>query len=154
MNVVIRKADIDELDVLVRWRMRALHEVFPTDANEDRSVIRKNNEEYYKKHVPAGTYTACFAQESTSGNIVGCGGVCYHEEMPSPDNVSGTNGYLMNIYTIPEIRGQGVGRSIVEFLIDDARSKGVEKIYLESSHVAKRLYGKIGFVDMIDYMKL
>lgn len=71
-----------------------------------------------------------------------------------PDNPSGTNGYLMNIYSLPELRGEGIGRQIVEFLIDDAKSRGTEKIYLESSSMAKRLYHEIGFSDMIDYMKL
>ena len=85
---------------------------------------------------------------------MGCGGICYQSEMPSPDNPTGTNGYLMNIYALPELRGEGIGRKIVEFLIDDAKSRGTEKIYLESSSMAKRLYHEIGFSDMIDYMKL
>ena len=62
--------------------------------------------------------------------------------------------YLMNIYTLPEYRGHGVGRRIVEFLIDDARKRGTEKIYLESSKDAKHLCEEIGFSDMQDYMKL
>ena len=85
---------------------------------------------------------------------MGCGGICYQSEMPSPDNPTGTNGYLMNIYALPELRGEGIGRQIVEFLIDDAKSRGTEKIYLESSSMAKRLYHEIGFSDMMDYMKL
>lgn len=76
------------------------------------------------------------------------------EAMPSPDNHSGKNGYLMNIYTLPEYRGEGIGRKIVEFLINDAKEKGTEKIYLESSGAAKHLYYEIGFLDMPDYMKL
>lgn len=33
----------------------------------------------------------------------------------------------MNIYTIPEVRGQGAGKQIVQFLIADAKSRGTEK---------------------------
>lgn len=73
--------------------------------------------------------------------------------MPSPDNLTGTNGYLMNIYTIPEVRSEGIGRRIVEYLINDAKERGTEKIFLESSGVAKKLYHEIGFADMEDYMK-
>jgi len=86
--------------------------------------------------------------------IVGCGGICYQREMPSPDNHTGTNGYLMNIYAMPELRAEGIGRKIVEYLIEDAKKRGTEKIYLESSDMAKRLYHEIGFTDMSDYMKL
>ena len=51
---------------------------------------------------------ACFAY--VGNEIVGCGGICLYQEMPSPDNPSGGCAYLMNIYTRPEFRGQGVGK--------------------------------------------
>ena len=60
----------------------------------------------------------------------------------------------MNIYAMPELHGEGIGRKIVEYLIEDAKKRGTEKIYLESSGMAKRLYHAIGFTDMSDYMKL
>lgn len=154
MNVLVKQAGLDEFDDLMEWRMRVLQEVFPVSEGGDRSVIRRNNEDYYKKHLAEGTHTACFALDTDSGQIIGCGGICYQEEMPSPDNPSGKNGYLMNIYTLPEFRHEGVGRKIVEFLIADAKSRDTEKIYLESSGVAKHLYYEIGFGDMPDYMKL
>lgn len=154
MSVSVKKAGLAELEPLMEWRMKVLAEVFPAKENEDRSAIRGNNEAYFRQHLADGTHTACFAVDEETGRIVGCGGICYQREMPSPDNPSGTNGYLMNIYTIPELRGEGIGRKIVEFLIDDAKKHGTEKIYLESSGMAKRLYQEIGFTDLRDYMKL
>ena len=154
MNVSVKKATLEELDSLMEWRMRVLAEVFPVGEQEDRSDIRRNNDAYYRHHLADGTHTACFAIDGENGRIVGCGGICYQSEMPSPDNPTGTNGYLMSIYALPELRGEGIGRKIVEYLIDDAKQRGTEKIYLESSGMAKRLYHEIGFTDMSDYMKL
>ena len=154
MSVSVKQVGLESLDLLMEWRMRVLAEVFPADNQEDRSVIRRNNEAYYRQHLADGTHTACFAIDNENGRIVGCGGICYQSEMPSPDNPSGTNGYLMNIYALPEKRGNGIGRKIVDCLIDDAKKRGTEKIYLESSRIAKRLYREIGFTDMSDFMKL
>ena len=154
MNVSVEKAGLSELSHLIEWRMQVLAEVFPMDDGEDRSDIRINNEAYYREHLADGTHTACFAVNTENGETIGCGGICYQKEMPSPDNLTGTNGYLMNIYTLPEYRGQGIGKKIMEFLIVDAKSRGTEKIYLESSKAAKHLYKEIGFSDMEDYMKL
>ena len=39
--------------------------------------------------------------------IIGCGGICCQSELPSPENLSGINGYLMNIYTLPGMRVHG-----------------------------------------------
>ncbi|MCR5500992.1 MAG: GNAT family N-acetyltransferase [Acetatifactor sp.] len=154
MKLSVKRASLDELDMLMEWRMRVLAEVFSDSEKPNWVGIRKNNEEYYRESLSDGTHTACFALNEDDGVIIGCGGICYQKEMPSPDNPTGTNGYLMNIYTLPEYRGQGVGRRIVEFLIDDARGRNTEKIYLESSKDAKHLYREIGFSDMQDYMKL
>ncbi|MGN8831696.1 GNAT family N-acetyltransferase [Selenomonas montiformis] len=154
MKLSIKRASLDELDMLMEWRMRVLAEVFSDSEQPDWEAIRKNNEDYYKETLSDGTHTACFAVNEDDGKIIGCGGICYQKEMPSPDNLTGTNGYLMNIYTLPEYRGHGVGRRMVEFLIDDAKKRGTEKIYLESAKDAKHLYEEIGFSDMQDYMKI
>lgn len=153
MDIEIRKAGVEQLELLMQWRMRVLAEVFAGEP-ADEAELCVNNEAYYREHLADGTHTACFAADSASGQIVGCGGICYQEEMPSPDNPAGTNGYLMNIYTLPELRGGGVGRKIIEYLIEDARARGTGKIYLESSRMARALYEEMGFTGMEDYMKL
>lgn len=154
MKLSVKMASLDELETLMEWRMRVLAEVFSDSKQPDWEEIRKNNEAYYKEALSDSTHTACFVINEESGEIIGCGGICYQREMPSPDNLTGTNGYLMNIYTLPEYRGHGVGRKIIEFLISDAKERGTEKIYLESSVGAKQLYRENGFSDMKDYMKL
>jgi ribosomal protein S18 acetylase RimI-like enzyme len=154
MAIIIKKAGLSDLDLLMEWRMRVIREVFAIEEDADLSAIWKSNKAYYKKHLADNTHTACFAVDQKSGTIVGCGAVCYQEEMPSPDNPTGTNAYLMNIYALPEVRGAGIGKRMIAFLIADARKRGAEKIYLESTEAAKKLYYKIGFGDMSDYMKL
>ena len=154
METEIRKAELKDLELLMEWRMRVLAEVFADDENKSSETVRENNEAYYREHLADNSHTACFAVEIGTEKIIGCGGICYQKEMPSPDNLTGTNGYLMNIYTLPEARSEGIGRRIIEYLISDARERGTEKIFLESSGVAKKLYYEIGFADMEDYMKL
>ena len=154
METEIRKAELSDLELLMEWRMRVLAEVFADDENKNSETVRENNNAYYREHLADNSHTACFAFEAGTEKIIGCGGICYQKEMPSPDNLTGTNGYLMNIYTLPEVRSEGIGRRIVKYLISDAKERGTEKIFLESSGVAKKLYHEIGFADMEDYMKL
>jgi GNAT superfamily N-acetyltransferase len=44
-----------------------------------------------------------------------------------------------------EVRGQGVGRSIVEYLLVQARKEGCFKVSLESSEMAAKFYRALGF---------
>ena len=84
----------------------------------------------------------------------GIGGMCLYHEMPSPDNPNGKCAYLMNIYTRPQFRRQGIGDAVVRWLIGQAEQRGISKIYLETSEAGKPLYREIGFTEMPDMMKL
>lgn len=151
MNIEIRKAEISDLDLLLKWRMTVLREVFSIPADYPTEDLEQENRQYYQVAIPAGTHIACFAY---AGNqIVGCGGVCIYQEMPSPDNTTGNCAYLMNIYTYPKVRKQGVGEAIVNWLVNQAIQRNISKIYLETSEAGKKLYEKIGFGPMLDMLK-
>lgn len=56
--------------------------------------------------------------------------------------------HLLNIAVDARFQGQGVGRRLLRFLIDDARAKECVMLFLEvrpSNHVAQALYRDIGF---------
>ena len=153
MEITIKKIGIESLNLLMDWRKKVLSEVFMVNDIEKHSELILNNENYYKKHLIDGTHSAFFVINDDTNEIIGCGGICYQDEMPSPDNLTGKNGYLMNIYIEHKYRKCGVGKKIIESLILDAKEHNASKIYLESSDIAKKLYEEIGFVDMVNYMK-
>jgi GNAT superfamily N-acetyltransferase len=79
------------------------------------------------------------------GHAVGVGGLKL---------LSKTVGEFKRMFVRPAARGLGVGRTIVEQLIGDARSLGCETIYLESAsfmHSAHALYRSAGFVPSDSY---
>lgn len=151
-DVKIRQASVGDIDELMAWRMETLREVFSIPTGADTVALESENRAYYLRELAAGGHIACFAE--IDDEVVGCGGVCIHAEMPSPDNQSGTCAYLMNIYTRPEAQRQGVGARVVEWLIAQSRKRGAEKVYLETSEAARRLYQKLGFEDLLNFMIL
>lgn len=149
--ITVKIADIGMLDTLLEWRERVLHAVFELDPGEDIPELMEENRRYYQRALPRGEHTACFALADDV--IVGCGGVCYYQQMPSPENPTGTCAYLMNVYVDPAHRGKGVGRAITEWLVDEALQKGTGKIYLQATEMAQPLYIQAGFVPMTDYLE-
>lgn len=149
--VTVEKAGIADLELLLDWRARLLHAVFNLPDNANIAPLIRRSRSYFEDSLTDGTHIACFA--SIDGQRVGCGGVCLQREMPSPDNASGTCAYLMNIYTSPEARGQGVSRAVVKWLIRQAQARNAEDI--PRSHTAGRhVYEKTGFIDMPHMMVL
>lgn len=61
--------------------------------------------------------------------------------------------YLQDLFTAPEVRGQGVGRALIAAVVESAKSRGCSRVYWvthESNTVARALYDKValnsGFV--------
>jgi len=152
MDIKIQKAELADIELLIKWRMTVLYEVFSIPMNKSMKTLEQENRRYYQNALPSGEHIACFSY--TDNIIIGCGGICFYREMPSPDNLTGNCAYLMNIYTCPEFRKHGVGKKIVQWLIQQAKQKGITKIYLEASECGRSLYQEIGFIDMCGYMKL
>ncbi len=85
--------------------------------------------------------SAYFVAES-DGKIVGGGGIFPTKGLPE-----GTC-ELVKMYLLPEARGIGLGRSIMEKCLSTARFSGFSEIYLESMpelRLALKVYEKFGF---------
>ena len=57
-------------------------------------------------------------------------------------------GLLVSMYVAPEYSGQGLGLSLVDTVVHDARTTGLELVTLtvtDSNHAAIALYQKCGF---------
>ncbi|MDE3838266.1 N-acetyltransferase [Bacillus methanolicus] len=61
--------------------------------------------------------------------------------------MSGLEAYIMNMYTKPDFRGQGIARSLLEECISYCKSLGVERIWLHASSDGYSLYKKMGFIE-------
>ena len=151
-QIEIVQAGTDDLETLMQWRMEVLRHVFALPAEADTAELEQENHRYYEQQLSQGGHTACFAK--IDGVIVGCGGVCFYDEMPSPDNPDGRCAYLMNIYCREAYRKRGVGRAVVRWLTGYALGKGIRKIYLETTDEGRKLYESTGFREMKDMMHI
>ena len=90
-RVEVKNVKIQDIDLLLDWRMEVLSHVFSDEFKsltaEQIETIRENNRRCFLSEIPSGGHIACFVYRD--GEIVGCGGVCIYDEMPSPDNLGG-----------------------------------------------------------------
>ena len=76
---------------------------------------------------------------------VGCATVCYMTWLPSLGHPSGRRAHLMNVYTAPGYRRQGIARQLVTALMDEAKQRGVTEISLDATEAGRPLYESLGF---------
>ena len=77
-----------------------------------------------------------------NNKIVGGGGIYPTDGLP-PDTCE-----LVKMYLLPEARGKGLGRTLIEKCIEAAAENGFKKIYLETMPELKQalsVYEKFGF---------
>lgn len=85
--------------------------------------------------------SAYFVAEK-DGRILGGGGIFPTEGLP------GDTCELVKMYLVPEARGIGLGRTLIEKCLQQATEQGFSKIYLETLdelHFALKIYAKFGF---------
>ncbi len=62
----------------------------------------------------------------------------------------GKNAFIDEFYLEPEYRGKGIGRSVLEEIVDEAKRSGIHALHLETerhNERALRLYRSIRFTD-------
>ena len=147
-----KKATIEELDELVRTRIIVLRAANKLSDEEDMSEVEKQSCEYYKRALRTGEHIAYLVYDN--GRFIGAGGVSFYQVMPTYHNPGGRKAYIMNMYTAPEYRRQGIARRTLDLLVAEAKGQGVSQISLEATEMGRPLYEKYGFSAMQDELEL
>jgi ribosomal protein S18 acetylase RimI-like enzyme len=63
---------------------------------------------------------------------------------------AGLHSYLEELYVVPDLRGNGLGRALLESAMETARGEGAEQMELgtsEDDKAARKLYESAGFIN-------
>jgi GNAT superfamily N-acetyltransferase len=153
----IRRAELRDVEALVAMRFDLLHVAaalgVPTDLSEEEwEAVRVATRDYFTKSLASGTHCGVVAE--ADGCVVACGGIVFMERPPYQGNLEGREAYLMNMYTLPEWRGKGMGAAIVAELVKCAKEAGAKRVSLDAEPNARRLYGKAGFHENVEAMEI
>lgn len=92
-----------------------------------------------------GDQTTVLAFEGETA--IGCATICYIELMPTVDHPGGKRAHIMNVYVRKEFRRRGTAREMLNFLLNEAKRRGVSYVSLDATELGKPLYKTLGFDD-------
>ena len=141
-----------DIDILTVSRIEVLRAANLLDENADMTEVEVESRNYYKKALSDGSHVAVLVKDGDI--IIGAGGISYYEVMPTYHNPSGKKAYIMNMYTKPEYRRQGIAYKTLDILVKDARLRGITQVSLEATEMGRPLYEKYGFSQMTSEMEL
>jgi GNAT superfamily N-acetyltransferase len=145
MTFSTRLATLDDIKDLLELRMAMLQEITPDQDEEQLAMLRAATRHYLEEKVPKNEFMAWIAE--AEGQIVGSSGLIFLQKSPILKNLSGLEAYILNMYTTPAWRGQGIARALLQELIRFVKGTRARRIWLHASADGKLLYEKIGFVE-------
>lgn len=147
-----KRATIEDIEELIRTRIIVLRAANKLSDDEDMSDVEKESYTYYERTLKSEEHIAYLVYDNKK--FIGAGGVSFYQVMPTYHNPSGKKAYIMNMYTAPEYRRQGIAIHTLDLLVKEAKEYGVSQIALEATDMGRPLYEKYGFVKMEDEMQL
>lgn len=75
-------------------------------------------------------------------------------KVPRPGQFRRAYGYVTNVYTVPELRGQRIGARLLARVIEWARAERLEFLLLWPSEASVQFYERAGFTRSADALEL
>lgn len=149
MEVVVRQAEVADLDKLLEFEQGVIDAERPFDA-----TLKRENTRYYDMAAMIATPHIRVVVAEVDGEIVGSGYARIEESKPYLTHDK--HSYMGFMFTVPEYRGKGVNQKIIEALEQWSLAQGVTEVRLEvyiENTSAIRAYEKIGFSGSILKMR-
>jgi pyroglutamyl-peptidase len=151
-SVVIRRAAVEDIEALVAMRLALQREIGAQYADAPAEGAAEANRQFLKWAMPAGEFIAWVAE--AEGELVACSGMVLYSRMPGMHGLFSREAYVMNMYTHPDYRRQGIASELLNCMIQFARSRNARRIWLRATVMGKPVYEKIGFEPMESAMQL
>jgi ribosomal protein S18 acetylase RimI-like enzyme len=148
-NIKFREASLSDKPILLEFEQEILQAERPCN-----SAIKLADAYYYDMDDLLNSEKTYLLVAETEGRVVASG---YAQIRPSKQSlVHDSHSYLGFMYVVPEFRGRGVNKSILERLIQWSMNQGMSDCYLDvysENEAAIRAYQKAGFVNSMIEMK-
>jgi len=125
-----------------------LAERSPTGKVVDGHQLEENLRDYFIYAMAAGEFIAWLAK--SDGKVIATSGLVIWRMPPNNSVRTGRQGYILNMYTVPEARRQGICAALLEKMIDEARSLGLSRVHLHASKMGENVYRRRGFAEPSD----
>ncbi|MBK7668749.1 MAG: GNAT family N-acetyltransferase [Sphingobacteriaceae bacterium] len=143
-NISYHKATNNDISTLVENRILFALELSNGHNPEAIDVLRTQMTAYFSKATADGT---CISFIAKCDGIVGGIGSIHLREMPGNfKNPTGKWGYIMNMYTLPAFRRNGICKGILDLLVEEGTKYGVTAFELHATNEGELVYKQNGFV--------
>jgi GNAT superfamily N-acetyltransferase len=147
----VRLATIDDADIIAWHRTRMFQEMGNLQSHSF-EAFRTKSCERLREVIASGEYVGWLTSLKVAPDTVIAGAGVHLRRVlphPAPDGVTfseGRHASVVNVFTEPEWRRQGVAAMLLKRIIDWANEQKLDELILHSSTEGRSLYERLGFV--------
>jgi GNAT superfamily N-acetyltransferase len=139
----IRQATESDAPVIARHRVNMFQDMGELPPN-DAPVVESASRARLVAQLVSGEYVGWLADDG--GEVVAGAGVLLHQYYPTSANPRGRpTAYILNVYTEPGYRRQGLARQLVSEILRWCRAHDIPRASLHASWVGRTVYEQLGF---------
>ena len=138
--MIFRRAEIEDVVRLIELRILQLQDEGQTpDVDIDQKL-----DIFFKQKMQSGELVEWVAEDETS-RIIATAAVLFIEFPPGFTNPTGKKGYITNMYTADEYRGQGIAGLLLMKIERESKERGITNLMRHASEMGRKAYVKSGF---------
>lgn len=142
--MIIRKADHKDIDGLTKIRLAYLSEDHGGLSDQETAALVGQLPGYFASHL-GKDFIAFLAEE---GELFVASVFLVISEKPANLNfITGKTGTILNVYTQPEYRRQGLAGQLMKLAMEEAGKHNLSYLELSASKDGYPLYRKLGFAE-------
>ena len=140
----INNANTNDINILVNLRIEYLLSDYKVIEENKLNVIRNNLPTYFMEHLNKDLFAYVCRKND---EIIGCIFLYVSYKPSNPSFINGRTGTVMNAYVKEGYRKQGIGKKLVESIINKGKELDLDYIDLQATEDGYNLYKNTGFVE-------
>ncbi len=148
-NYLIRRATAADAATIAQHRVAMFRDIDPAILDETAAALFDASSVAIAATLQDGSYLGWLATTNTNQVVAGVG-VHLKPQLPrfSDDRtrvITGLVPLVVNVYTEPDWRSQGIARALMTQLMQWATDEGFDRVLLHASDFGRPLYNALGF---------
>jgi GNAT superfamily N-acetyltransferase len=138
-----RRINKDERDLFVKLRFEYFS-MSDFDINEfEMNELKNNLTKYFYESIENNDFLGMICEYRKE--IIAVAYLAINKLPPNPNFINGKTGTLLNVFTYPEYRNQGIATELLKKIVEEAKRENINIISLSSTKDGEKLYRKLGF---------
>jgi N-acetylglutamate synthase-like GNAT family acetyltransferase len=152
-KLVYRKLIQDDLNLFINLRLDFLSDINKEMTEKNKGIIIESLKQYFLKHFMKDEFIGIICEYNE--HIISTAFLAITEKPANYHFINGKIGTLLNVFTYPEYRKNGISTNIMKIILEEAKKQNISEIDLIATEDGEKMYKKFGFSESNNkYMKL